>query len=91
MKFFNNLLLIGRRLIIFGFGVLRVFLGLDKSSDGVFEFWDDFLLSIDFLKELEVDLFGHFEALFDLAEFHNFGLVIGLSEEDLGGLIALFL
>lgn len=68
-----------------------MFLHLYKSSNNIFELIDDFLLAIDFLEELEVDLFGHFETLFDLTVIEHFGFIIGTTKKDFGGLITLFL
>jgi hypothetical protein len=50
---------------------------------------DEFLLSVDFLKELEVDFFGHFEGLSDLTEFDKFAAIVLVVHENFGGFVAL--
>ncbi len=65
------------------------FMSLNEGSEGVFEVLDEFLLSIDLFKELEVDFFGHFEGLSDLTELNEFGAIVLVVDEDLSGLVAL--
>jgi hypothetical protein len=65
------------------------FMSLNEGSEGVFEVNNEFLLSVDFFEELEVDFFGHFEGLSYLTEFDEFGAIVLVVHEDLSGLVAL--
>ena len=65
------------------------FMSLNEGSEGVFEVNNEFLLSVDFFEELEVDFFGHFEGLSDLTEFDEFGAIVLVVHEDLSRFVAL--